>query len=68
MERRHAPRESVGILHNIEKDGTELTNLADAPPEIVEELSALWHKTATKVERIEYRVLLKFARLPELRV
>lgn len=39
-------------LYNIEKDGTELTNLADKHPEVVEELSALWHETATKLERL----------------
>ncbi len=38
-------------LYDIEADGTELNDLASEHPEVVEELSALWHETAEKVDR-----------------
>lgn len=43
-------RASQWELYNIEKDGTELHDLAAQHPEIVSELSQLWHETATKVD------------------
>ncbi len=39
-------------LYDINKDGTEMNNLAAKNPEVVEQLSALWHQTATEVERL----------------
>lgn len=44
-------RASQWELYDIEKDGTELNDLASEHPEIVEELSALWRETAVKVDR-----------------
>lgn len=45
-------RASQWELYDIEKDGTEMNNLAARHPEVVEELSGLWHETATKVDRL----------------
>lgn len=45
-------RASQWELYDIEKDGTELNNLAEQHPSIVEELSALWYETALEIERL----------------
>ena len=44
-------------LYDIEKDGTEMHNLAAENPEKVKELSGLWHTTAEKVERLKAKAL-----------
>ncbi len=50
-------RASQWELYDIDEDGTEMNNLAKQNPEIVEQLSALWHKTATEVERLSAKNL-----------
>ena len=40
-------------LFDIEKDGTELNDLADQHPDKVKTLSALWHETAGKVDHLK---------------
>lgn len=45
-------RASSWELYDIEKDGTELNDLASEHPEIVKELSALWHDMAKNVDRL----------------
>lgn len=45
-------RASSWELFDIEKDGTELHDLAAKHPEVVKELSDLWHRTATNVDRL----------------
>jgi len=45
-------RASRWELYDMEKDGTELNDLASEHPEIVKELSALWYDTATNVDRL----------------
>jgi arylsulfatase len=45
-------RASSWELYDIENDGTELNDLADKHPEVVEELSALWYETAKNVDRL----------------
>ena len=39
-------------LYNLEKDRTELHNLADTNPRMVMELSNLWHEFAEKTDRL----------------
>lgn len=46
-------RASQWELYDIEKDGTEMHNLAADHPEKVKELSELWHVTAEKVDRLK---------------
>lgn len=46
-------RASQWELYDIEADGTEMNNLAAEHPEVVEELAALWHETAEKVDRLK---------------
>lgn len=46
-------RASQWELYDIEADGTELNNLAEQHPEVVKELSELWHVTAEKVDRLK---------------
>ena len=48
-------RASQWELYDIEKDGTELNNLADQHPEKVAELAALWHQTAEKIDHLKGR-------------
>ena len=45
-------RASQWELYDIEKDGTEMQNLASENPEVVAALSALWHETAEKVDQL----------------
>lgn len=45
-------RASQWELYDIEKDGTELNNLADEYPKRVKELSQLWHKTAVETDHL----------------
>ncbi|MEM7601677.1 MAG: arylsulfatase [Verrucomicrobiota bacterium] len=45
-------RASQWELYNIERDGTEMTNVADQHPEIVAELSALWYRTASETDQL----------------
>ena len=44
-------------LYDIEKDGTEMNNLADQHPEKVEELSKLWHESAEKVDHLKGKAI-----------
>lgn len=46
-------RASSWELYDIQKDGTELNNLANEHPDIVSELSKLWHETAVSVDRLK---------------
>lgn len=46
-------RASQWELYDIEQDGTELHNLADQHPDVVQRLSQLWHKTAVEVDRLK---------------
>lgn len=46
-------RASSWELYNIKEDGTELNDIAAQRPEVVEELSKLWHETASNVERLK---------------
>lgn len=46
-------RASQWELYDIEKDGTELNNLAADHPEKVKELSDLWYRTAEKVDHLK---------------
>ncbi len=48
-------RASQWELYNIEKDGTEMHNVAAENPEVTKELSELWHKTAKELERLKGR-------------
>lgn len=43
-------RESQWELYDIEKDGTEMNNLADQYPDKVKELSELWARTAAETD------------------
>ncbi len=45
-------RASRWELYDIEKDGTELNDLAAENPALVEELSQLWHKTASEIDHL----------------
>lgn len=45
-------RASSWELYDIQQDGTELNDLAAEHPEIVEELSKLWHETAVEVDHL----------------
>lgn len=45
-------RASRWELYDIQNDGTELNDLAGEHPEIVQELSTLWHETAKNVDRL----------------
>lgn len=46
-------RASSWELYKIHEDGTEMNDLAARHPEVVEELSKLWHDTATNVDRLK---------------
>lgn len=46
-------RASQWELYDIETDGTELHDVADQHPDVVERLSQLWHKTAVEVDRLK---------------
>mgnify|MGYP001814262307 CR=1 FL=1 len=46
-------RASQWELYNIVQDGTEMNNLAAKHPEKVRELSGLWHKQATTLNRLK---------------
>ncbi len=46
-------RASQWELFDIQKDGTEMNNLASKHPAVVKELSELWHQTATEVDRLK---------------
>jgi arylsulfatase A-like enzyme len=48
-------RESRWELYDIDADGTEQNDLAAEHPETVERLAALWHATATDLERLPAR-------------
>ncbi|MCC9609262.1 arylsulfatase [Blastopirellula sp. JC732] len=46
-------RASQWELYDIEKDGTELHNVAAEHPKVVQELSQLWHKTAVETDHLK---------------
>ena len=46
-------RASSWELFDIEKDGTEMHNIAAQHPEAVEDLSKLWHQTAEEIDRLK---------------
>ncbi len=48
-------RASQWELYDIEKDGTEMNNIAAQHPTVVKELSELWHQTATEVDRLSQK-------------
>ncbi|MEX2580724.1 MAG: arylsulfatase [Verrucomicrobiales bacterium] len=54
-------RASRWELYDIEKDGTELNDLAQAHPDTVAALSALWHETAANVDRLKGKAIREVA-------